>query len=103
MTSDHFDIFVIGAGPGGYVAALKAAQMGARTAVVEKHHLGGTCLNYGCIPSKALLSSAEMLHSVQHAQQWGVTVNGEIGFDWQEITKHKDKLTQKQNKLTGNR
>ena len=53
---------MIGAGPGGYVAALKAAQIGARVAVVEKHHLGGTCLNYGCIPSKALLSSAEMLH-----------------------------------------
>ncbi|MHC4399300.1 MAG: dihydrolipoyl dehydrogenase [Planctomycetota bacterium] len=91
MTNDHFDVFVIGAGPGGYVAALKAAQMGARTAVVEKHHLGGTCLNYGCIPSKALLSSAEMLHSVRHADRWGVTVNGEIGFDWQEITKHKNK------------
>lgn len=92
MTTDHFDIFVIGAGPGGYVAALKAAQMGAKTAVVEQGHLGGTCLNYGCIPSKALLSSAELLHSVQHARKWGVTVSGEIGFDWQEIAKHKDKI-----------
>jgi dihydrolipoamide dehydrogenase len=91
MSSDHFDILVIGAGPGGYVAALKAAQMGASTAVVEQHHLGGTCLNYGCIPSKALLSSAEMLHSVQHAEQWGVTVNGEIAFDWRKITEHKNK------------
>ena len=91
MPDDHFDIFVIGTGPGGYVAALKAAQMGARTAVVEKHHLGGTCLNYGCIPSKALLSSAELLHSVRNAGTWGVTVSGEIGFDWQEITKHKNK------------
>jgi dihydrolipoamide dehydrogenase len=91
MSSDHFDIFVIGTGPGGYVAALKAAQMGARTAVVEQGHLGGTCLNFGCIPSKALLSSAEMLHSVQNAGRWGVTVSGEIGFDWQEITKHKNK------------
>ena len=90
MPDDHFDIFVIGTGPGGYVAALKAAQMGARTAVVEQHHLGGTCLNFGCIPSKALLSSAQMLHSVQNADRWGVTVNGEIGFDWQEITKHKN-------------
>jgi dihydrolipoamide dehydrogenase len=92
MTNDHFDIFVIGAGPGGYVAALKAAQMGASTAVVEQHHLGGTCLNYGCIPSKALLSSAEVLHCVQHAEKWGVTVNGEIAFDWQKITQHKNKI-----------
>ena len=91
MPDDHFDLFVIGAGPGGYVAALKAAQLGARTAVVEQGHLGGTCLNFGCIPTKALLSSAEMLHSVQNAAKWGVTVNGEIGFDWQEITKHKSK------------
>lgn len=92
MSSDHFDIFVIGSGPGGYVAALKAAQMGARTGVVEQHHLGGTCLNYGCIPSKALLSSAETLHCVRHAERWGVTVDGEIGFDWQAITKHKDQI-----------
>ena len=91
MPEDHFDLFVIGAGPGGYVAALKAAQLGARTAVVEQGHLGGTCLNFGCIPTKALLSSAEMLHSVQNAAKWGVTVNGEIGFDWQEIIKHKSK------------
>jgi len=92
MTTDHFDICVIGTGPGGYVAALKAAQMGAKAAVVERHHLGGTCLNYGCIPSKALLSSADLLHSVQNARKWGVTVSGEVGFDWQEITKHKDKI-----------
>ncbi|HPM79363.1 MAG TPA: dihydrolipoyl dehydrogenase [Candidatus Anammoximicrobium sp.] len=92
MTTDHFDIFVIGTGPGGYVAALKAAQMGAKTAVAEKHHLGGTCLNYGCIPSKALLSSAELLHSIQNARKWGITVGGEVGFDWPEVTKHKDKV-----------
>ena len=89
--SEHYQLLVIGAGPGGYVAALKAAQLGARVAVVEKHHLGGTCLNYGCIPSKALLSSAEMLHSVKHADKWGVTVGGEVGFDWSAITAHKDK------------
>ncbi len=92
MTTDHFDVFVIGTGPGGYIAALKAAQMGARTAVVEQHNLGGTCLNYGCIPSKALLSSAEMLYSVQNADKWGVTVNGEIGFDWSKIIKHKSQV-----------
>lgn len=89
--SDHYNVLVIGAGPGGYVAALKAAQMGARAAIVEKYHLGGTCLNYGCIPSKALLSSAQMLHSIRQAATWGVEVRGEVGFDWSAITKHKDK------------
>jgi dihydrolipoamide dehydrogenase len=89
--SEHYNVLVIGAGPGGYVGALKAAQMGARVAVVEKHHLGGTCLNYGCIPSKALLSSAEMLHWVRQAATWGVRVDGEVSFDWAAITKHKDK------------
>jgi dihydrolipoamide dehydrogenase len=88
---EHFHLLVIGAGPGGYVAALKAAQLGARVAVVEKYHLGGTCLNYGCIPSKALLSSAEMLHSVRHADKWGVTVGGHVSFDWNAITAHKDR------------
>jgi dihydrolipoamide dehydrogenase len=89
--ADHYQVLVIGAGPGGYVAALKAAQMGARVAVVEKHYLGGTCLNYGCIPSKALLSSAEMLHSIRQADRWGVHVGGDVAFDWSAITKHKDK------------
>jgi len=89
--AEHYQLLVIGAGPGGYVAALKAAQLGARVAVVEKHHLGGTCLNYGCIPSKALLSSAEMLHSVRSADKWGIKVSGEIGIDWKAITSHKDR------------
>jgi dihydrolipoamide dehydrogenase len=89
--TEHYQLLVIGAGPGGYIAALKAAQLGARVAIAEKHYLGGTCLNYGCIPSKALLSSAEMLHSVRHADKWGVKVAGEIGFDWSAITTHKDR------------
>jgi dihydrolipoamide dehydrogenase len=90
--AEHYDLLVIGAGPGGYVAVLKAAQLGARVAIVEKHHLGGACLNYGCIPSKALLSSAEMLHSVRHANKWGVQVGGEVGFDWGQISAHKNKI-----------
>lgn len=90
--SDHFNIVVVGAGPGGYIAALKAAQLGARTAVIEKHHLGGTCLNYGCIPSKALLSSAELLHSIREAGTWGINVNGEVTFDWTKIQSRKDKV-----------
>src|ERR1035437_2623887 len=90
--SEHFDIVVIGAGPGGYIAALKAAQLGARTAIIEKHYLGGTCLNYGCIPSKALLSSAELIHHIQHADNCGVTVGGGVTFDWPAIQKRKDKV-----------
>jgi len=90
--SSHFNVVVIGSGPGGYVAALKAGQLGAKTAVIEKHHLGGTCLNYGCIPSKALLSSAELLHQIHDAGQWGVQVEGKVSFDWNAIQKRKDKV-----------
>lgn len=93
--ADHYQIAVIGAGPGGYIAALKAVQMGAKTAIVEKHHLGGTCLNYGCIPSKALLASAELIHRIQGAGSLGVSVQGGIGFDWPAIQKRKDKVLTK--------
>ena len=89
--SEHFDLLVVGAGPGGYVAALKGAQLGARVGIVEKHHLGGTCLNYGCIPSKALLASAETLHTVRDSERWGVKVSGKISFDWKKITASKDR------------
>lgn len=89
--ADHYQILVIGAGPGGYVAALKAAQLGARVAVVEKHHLGGTCLNYGCIPSKALLSTAELLHTTRQADKWGVKISGNVSFDWSAVTAYKDR------------
>ncbi|TVR42708.1 MAG: dihydrolipoyl dehydrogenase [Planctomycetota bacterium] len=71
-----FDVIVIGAGPGGYVAAIKAAQQGKKTAVVEREHLGGICLNWGCIPTKALLKSAEMFQAMQHADQFGLDVTG---------------------------
>jgi dihydrolipoamide dehydrogenase len=90
--AQHYQLVVIGAGPGGYVAALRGAQLGAKVAIVEKHQLGGTCLNYGCIPSKALLSSAEMLHSVRHSDKWGVKIGGDVGFDWNSITGHKDRV-----------
>lgn len=92
---EHYQIAVIGAGPGGYIAALKAAQMGAKTAIVEKHHLGGTCLNYGCIPSKALLASAELMHRIRQANTLGVTVSGTLEFDWPAIQKRKDKVLAK--------
>ena len=70
----EFDICVIGSGPGGYVAAIRASQLGFSTAIVEKRHLGGVCLNIGCIPTKALLRSAEVLESIQHASDYGIEV-----------------------------
>jgi dihydrolipoamide dehydrogenase len=91
MSDDRFDIIVIGAGPGGYIAALKAAQLGAKVAVVERGHLGGACLNVGCIPSKALLASAELLHHIHHADRLGVRV-GPASFDWGAIQDRKDKV-----------
>ena len=90
--SKNFDIAVLGAGPGGYVAALKAAQLGASVAIIEQGYLGGTCLNVGCIPSKALLASAELLHSIKGAATMGVKVSGEVTFDWPVIQTRKDKV-----------
>lgn len=93
--SEHFQVAVIGSGPGGYIAALKAAQLGATTAVIEKHQLGGTCLNYGCIPSKALLASADLLHKIKNANSLGVKVEGSVSFDWSAIQQRKDKVLAK--------
>lgn len=92
--SKHYTIAVLGAGPGGYVAALKAAQMGASVALVEKEHLGGTCLNYGCIPSKAILGSAELMHHVQHAADMGIDVPAGAAVNWAKIQSRKDKVLQ---------
>src|ERR687897_1641575 len=78
--ANQYDIIVIGGGPGGYVAAIRAAQLGFKTAVVEREHLGGICLNWGCIPTKALLRSAEIYHYMQHAKDYGLSAQG-IGFD----------------------
>jgi dihydrolipoamide dehydrogenase len=89
--AQNFDIVVIGGGPGGYVAAIRAAQLGASVALIEKEHLGGTCLNVGCIPSKALLASAERLHELRSSEQLGIRVQGEIGFDWAAVMNHKER------------
>ena len=79
--ADTYDIIIIGGGPGGYVAAIRAAQLGMKTAVVEREHLGGICLNWGCIPTKALLRSAEIYHYLQHPKEYGLTIEGKVGFD----------------------
>ncbi len=81
MSDTAFDVIVIGSGPGGYVAAIRAAQLGLKTAVVERDYLGGICLNWGCIPTKALLRSAEVLHLAQHAKDYGLVLEGTIRPD----------------------
>jgi dihydrolipoamide dehydrogenase len=98
MPNDNFDadIVVIGAGPGGYVAAIRAAQLGAKTVCVEKEYLGGTCLNWGCIPSKAMIASVERLQHVKHAKSFGVKFDGEVTMDFAEMMKRKEKIVQAQ-------
>jgi pyruvate/2-oxoglutarate dehydrogenase complex dihydrolipoamide dehydrogenase (E3) component len=80
MVAKAFDMIVIGAGPGGYVAAIRGAQLGLTVAVVEREHLGGICLNWGCIPTKALLRSAEVFHLMHRAKEFGLKADG-IGYD----------------------
>ncbi|MFC6093316.1 dihydrolipoyl dehydrogenase [Saccharothrix lopnurensis] len=81
--SAHFDVVVLGAGPGGYVAAIRAAQLGLKTAVIEERYWGGVCLNVGCIPSKALLRNAELAHIFTHEQKtYGIQVDGSVKFDF---------------------
>ena len=70
----NFDVIVIGSGPGGYVTAIRASQLGLKTAIVEKESLGGVCLNWGCIPTKALLKSAQVFEYIQHAEDFGIKV-----------------------------
>jgi dihydrolipoamide dehydrogenase len=82
-----YDILIIGGGPGGYVAAIRAAQLGFKTAVVEREHLGGICLNWGCIPTKALLRTAEIFHYMHHAKDYGLALEGKAGFDVGAVVK----------------
>ncbi|MBZ0130714.1 MAG: dihydrolipoyl dehydrogenase [Rhodobacteraceae bacterium] len=86
MTTQNFDMIVIGAGPGGYVAAIRGAQLGLKVAVVERENLGGICLNWGCIPTKALLRSAEVFHLMERAGDFGLKA-GSIGFDLEAVVK----------------
>jgi len=83
----NFDILIIGSGPGGYVAAIRAAQLGFKTAVVEKESLGGVCLNWGCIPTKSLLKSAQVYDYIQHAAEYGIALNGEAKPEFKNVIK----------------
>ena len=80
-----YNLIVIGSGPGGYVAAIRAAQLGMKVAIIEKAELGGICLNWGCIPTKSLLKSAQVLDYIKHAQNYGITINGEVVADFEKI------------------
>ncbi|HZS64816.1 MAG TPA: dihydrolipoyl dehydrogenase [Xanthobacteraceae bacterium] len=84
MPDTSFDILIIGSGPGGYVTAIRAAQLGFKTAIVERDHLGGICLNWGCIPTKALLRSAEIFHYMQHAKDYGLSAE-KVGYDTKAV------------------
>jgi dihydrolipoyl dehydrogenase len=91
MPESKYDCIVIGSGPGGYVAAIRAAQLGLKTAVVEKSNVGGRCLNEACIPAKAILRVAEVLGEVQHAGDFGISVS-DSSVDYSGATKHRDKV-----------
>lgn len=83
----EFDVIVIGGGPGGYVAAIRASQLGMSAAVVEREHLGGICLNWGCIPTKALLRAAEIKHNIEHAADFGIEVSGNVTVNLKKVVK----------------
>lgn len=95
MTNIHYDVVVIGAGPGGYVAAIRAAQRGAKTAIIEKQYLGGTCLNVGCIPSKAMLHIAEVMHQMTSLEELGIHLPQPPTFDMAKAVSFKDKVVKR--------
>jgi dihydrolipoamide dehydrogenase len=100
MADNAFDIIIIGAGPGGYVAAIRAAQLGFKTAIVEREHLGGICLNWGCIPTKALLRSAEIYHYLQHPDSYGLSAE-KVGFDTAAVVKRSRTVAKRLNEGVG--
>lgn len=90
-----YDLIVIGGGPGGYVAAIKAAQLNAKVALIEKEKVGGICLNHGCIPTKTLLKSTKVYKTLLSAKDYGVLVDGDITFDWTAMVKRKDTVVRR--------
>jgi dihydrolipoamide dehydrogenase len=100
MADNNYDIIIIGSGPGGYVTAIRAAQLGFKTAIVERDYLGGICLNWGCIPTKALLRSAEILHYLQHAKDYGLSA-GEVTYDPTAVVKRSRAVAKRLNDGVG--
>ena len=100
MADTSFDILIIGSGPGGYVTAIRAAQLGFKTAIVERDYLGGICLNWGCIPTKALLRSAEIFHYLQHAKDYGLKADN-VGYDPAAVVKRSRAVAKRLNDGVG--
>ncbi len=100
MAATSFDMIVIGAGPGGYVAAIRGAQLGLNVAIVEREHMGGICLNWGCIPTKALLRSAEVFHLMHRAKDFGLSAD-KIGFDLDAVVKRSRNVSKQLNSGVG--
>ncbi len=95
--AENYDVIIIGSGPGGYIAAIRAAQLGLKVACVEREHLAGICSNWGCIPTKALLRSADVLHSAQHAKNYGLTLEGTIKPDLKAIVARSRGIAERMN------
>jgi dihydrolipoamide dehydrogenase len=95
--AENYDVIIIGSGPGGYVTAVRSAQLGFKTAIVEREHLGGICLNWGCIPTKALLRSAEILHYAEHAKEYGLKIDGTVSVDVAAVVDRSRKVSTRLN------
>ncbi|PDQ18441.1 dihydrolipoyl dehydrogenase [Mesorhizobium sanjuanii] len=91
--AENYDVIIIGSGPGGYVAAVRSAQLGFKTAIVEREHLGGICLNWGCIPTKALLRSAEIMHYSDHLKDYGLKLDGKVSVDTSAVVDRSRKVS----------
>ncbi|NND21821.1 MAG: dihydrolipoyl dehydrogenase [Silicimonas sp.] len=100
MAAKTFDVVVIGAGPGGYVAAIRASQLGLKAAIVEREHMGGICLNWGCIPTKAMLRSSEVFHLMHRAKEFGLKADG-IGYDLDAVVKRSRSVAKQLNSGVG--
>src|SRR5262245_52643815 len=100
MAETSFDIIIIGSGPGGYVTAIRAAQLGFRTAIVEREYLGGICLNWGCIPTKALLRSAEIFDYLEHAKDYGLSAE-KVAYDGAAVVKRSRGVSKRLNDGVG--
>ena len=100
MAEKKFDLAIVGGGPGGYVAAIRASQLGLKTVVIEANHLGGICLNWGCIPTKALLRTAEIYHYMTHAADYGLKAEN-VSFDVKKVVERSSGVAKQLNQGVG--